>query len=288
MMTKHNSKTIAIYITTYNRLDLLKRAINSVLSQTIVPNELYVCDDGSTDGTREYLLSVEDSRIKPLFNDPPNQGACVGRNSAIFTTECEYISGLDDDDYFQPHRIENFLKAAEKFELRGEKIAGLFDSVVEQRPTGSTVWNQTPKVDYSMLRRKNAVGNQVFTKTAYLKQIGGFDPSMPALQDWDTWLRLTKEYGSLININSSSYIQVQDHGVVRISEKSSDKIRTAFKNLESKLAPVSWAEKVNMLDSLYAYKQVDPQLPEIINLLLGGKLRRVAQALKREVMQKTS
>ncbi len=280
-----NIRKVAVYITTYNRVALLKRAIDSVLAQTIVPDEIFICDDGSTDGTREYLQSISSSRVKPIFNTPPNQGACAGRNAAIFSTNCEYITGLDDDDYFEPWRIEKFLGQVTLLESGDQSIAGLFDSVIEHRADGQYVWNETKIVDHRKLRHGNAVGNQVFTKTEYLREIQGFDKEMPALQDWDTWLRLTQKYGKLVNINSSSYIQIQNHGDVRISEKSSAKIRSAFTRLKSKLAPLTWSEKIDLLDSMYAYRQIDIKATELLYLAIGIKPRRVAQALKRNIIK---
>ena len=63
-----------------------------------------------------------------------------------------------------------------------EGVSGLFDSVMEIRPDGKHKYNETVRSNYLQLRRRNYIGNQVFTPTKYLKEIGGFDEEMPALQ----------------------------------------------------------------------------------------------------------
>lgn len=274
--------TICVYITTYNRLPLLKRAIDSVFNQQLKADELIVIDDGSSDGTVEYLQKLNDEgKLTFVANDPPNQGACIGRNRAINATNCTYITGLDDDDYFEPWRLKNFSDYAKR--LDEPHISALFDSVVEHRHYAVVKCFETPAVTYPMLRQGNCVGNQVFTKTEYLRSIDGFDPAMPALQDWDTWLRLSNTHGQVININSYSYIQIHDHGGVRISAKKQSTIRKAFSILQEKLSPINKAEEIHLMYAMYSYQQVMPRAQELLLLAKGAKFRRIAQSLKRKI-----
>ena len=92
----NDSPLVSIYIPTYNRLDILKRAIRSVLDQSYAKLELIVVDDCSTDSTNEYLedLSKRDFRLVHLRNSD-NQGACVSRNRAIEYARGEFITGLE-------------------------------------------------------------------------------------------------------------------------------------------------------------------------------------------------
>jgi len=97
---------VTVYIPTYNRLELLKRAVKSVLDQDYSNIELIVVDDGSSDGTVDYLecVSQADQRVRYFVNEV-NSGACVSRNKAIWAEKGEFITGLDDDDYFLNDRI---------------------------------------------------------------------------------------------------------------------------------------------------------------------------------------
>ena len=274
---------VTVYITTYNRLALLKRAISSVQQQTFSDIEIIVADDGSTDGTQEYLnnLQQQGQLIAILNQSGASKGACYGRNKAIEIAQGTFITGLDDDDYFEPWRIEKFLDNWRTKSEAGVAFSALFDSVVEHRKYGKVDCYDTPVATYQALRTGNVVGNQVFTLTSRLRQIQGFDELMPALQDWDTWLRLSKEYGDIVNINSRSYIQIHDHGSGRISEKPATKIRFAFERLMSKLAPLSKKEQASLIYTMYGYEQMNNKMNELYILLLNGYFRRIAQIINR-------
>ena len=91
---------VTIYIPTKNRLKLLNRAIESVKKQTYKDIEIIVVDDGSTDGTTEYLAQeINSGTLKAIFNKK-SLGACAARNKAIEMATGDFITGLDDDDYF--------------------------------------------------------------------------------------------------------------------------------------------------------------------------------------------
>jgi glycosyltransferase involved in cell wall biosynthesis len=90
---------ISIVMPTYNRLEFLKQAIDSVLSQTYSDWELVISDDGSKDGTREYLSSLTDPRIKVHFQ-PSNLGQFGNLNFLFSQVSHEIAQILCDDDYF--------------------------------------------------------------------------------------------------------------------------------------------------------------------------------------------
>lgn len=101
---------VSIYIPTHNRREKLERALSSVLGQTYENYEILVCDDGSTDGTCEWIskLTQTNQKIRYLRNPAP-RGACSARNLGIFAARGEFITGLDDDDEFTPDRLEHLL-----------------------------------------------------------------------------------------------------------------------------------------------------------------------------------
>jgi|TARA_A200000159_G_scaffold69714_1_gene64718 glycosyltransferase involved in cell wall biosynthesis len=277
-----------VYITTYNRRKLLERAINSVLNQTHSPIELIVADDGSTDGSQEYLTEMHEQGILTaiLNTTGKSKGACYGRNRAISMAKGEFISGLDDDDYFEPWRIETFIKKWQEYTVNINVFSALFDSVVEHRKSGPVACYDTGVATYQKLRKGNVVGNQVFTKTSYLKAVGGFDEQMPALQDWDTWLRLSNQYGDILNVNTRSYIQIQNHEGERITGKPADKIRFAFNRLMNKLQPLTRSEESHLLATMYSgYPQIDIRISELFKIFMGGHFRKVAQVVKRTLLK---
>ena len=101
---------VSVYIPTKNRLPLLQRAIQSVKSQTYKHIEIIVVDDGSSDGTSNYLERLQQAgEVNAIFQEK-SVGSCAARNKAIMAAAGEFITGLDDDDfYLLPNRIEKFI-----------------------------------------------------------------------------------------------------------------------------------------------------------------------------------
>lgn len=178
-----------------NRLDYLKRAIDSVLEQKEIDLELVIVDNGSSDGTRAHLekLSRKDCRVN-YIRLTQNRGACYARNLAIENASGKYLTGLDDDDYFSPGRLRLLLNTYLK--KKGCAYTYADDGfVINNIETGNS--NNKPRtIDINKLRYRNFVGNQVFSETSKFLGVGGFDESLHALQDYDLWLRMTEKYGS--------------------------------------------------------------------------------------------
>ena len=97
---------VSVVIPTYDRRDLLGRAIDSALSQTHAGMEVIVVDDGSSDGTWGMLRGRygRDARVKAIRQD--NQGVCVARNVAMDAAQGDFIAFLDSDDVWRPWKIE--------------------------------------------------------------------------------------------------------------------------------------------------------------------------------------
>lgn len=94
---------VSVIIPTYNRADLLLKAIESVLSQTYNDIEIIVIDDGSNDDTQEKLKSYQD-RIEYVYIE--NGGPARARNVGMEMARGKYIAFLDSDDLYYPYKIE--------------------------------------------------------------------------------------------------------------------------------------------------------------------------------------
>lgn len=96
----------SIILPTYNRANLIEKAIKSVLEQAFVDWELLIIDDGSTDNTQEVVEQFEDSRIHYLRQDHGERSRA--RNLGVQRAEGRYVCFLDDDDYLLPHFLQGF------------------------------------------------------------------------------------------------------------------------------------------------------------------------------------
>lgn len=229
MKTDNSSPLVTVYMPTYNRVALLQRAVESVLSQDYRNIELIVVDDNSTDGTHEYLAKMadEDPRFKYFINEK-NSGACVSRNKAIFAAKGEFITGLDDDDYFLPNRISTFVNSW--LSIQGDYVALYSNSYLIKKNT--TKFHPRKKVktcNKSDLLTSNWIGNQIFTKTSLLKEIGGFDEQFPAWQDLECWYRLLGHYDSkALLVPQYSYVVDESHPHERITTTKLDSVYKAY------------------------------------------------------------
>jgi glycosyltransferase involved in cell wall biosynthesis len=98
----------SVVITTYNRLNLLKRALNSALNQTI-PCEVVVADDCSSDETEQYIKSLGNSVV--YHRHPVNKGHAATVNAGVQQASGDWIKFLDDDDYLAPNCIAEMTRA---------------------------------------------------------------------------------------------------------------------------------------------------------------------------------
>lgn len=210
---------ISVYIPTHNRVNLLKRAIESVLDQTFTNFEIIVVDDGSSDGTWDYLseLAKENSKIRVFRNDKP-KGACFSRNLAINNAVGTYITGLDDDDYFMPSRLEMFYEKRNL--LKNYSFISSSLRTFNDDGEGALHYNYEKSISLSALSCRNIVGNQIFTLTERMVYVDGFDTNLKAWQDYDMWLRLVEAFGTGIHFDLQSYRMDVSEDRVRISNST--------------------------------------------------------------------
>jgi glycosyltransferase involved in cell wall biosynthesis len=284
---------VSVYMPTRDRATLARAAIESVLAQTYRPIELIVVNDGSRDGTRAYLddLAGVDSAVRVIHHDQP-LGAPRSRNEAIRAARGEWVTGLDDDDAFEPHRIEALLQ----FALMLEKCGTPFSAVYSQYNTvrGESV---VPTVKRGSVRLEdlfalNGVGNQIFIRKQALVVAGMYDESLPAWQDLDMIMRVVAMHGPARIFDAPLYRFSDDERPDRISRKAKANILDAYRRVvakwpqasnQSKRAlyqqvfgdhygfPIEWAD-------LKSYFALGATLTELMRMCRTGWRRRRARA----------
>lgn len=207
---------VTVYIPTYNRPMLLERALRSVVTQDYHTIEIIVVDDGSRSENRNKNLQIcsQFANVQ-LIQLEKSIGASAARNLAIAAATGEYITGLDDDDEFCPGRISAFIEAWQ----RRPDVSLLASGYVFILPGGKRIGSgrRARSVNEQRVKHINDLGNQVFTRTEYLRAIGGFDPALVACQDYDVWIRLITRFGPGYRLDLQNYIVHQEHDSPRIS-----------------------------------------------------------------------
>ncbi len=185
---------ISIVLPTFDRLPLLREAIMSVISQTHKDWRLIIVDDGSRDGTAEYLRTLDDSRIEVVSVEHCGNPARL-RNLGIARARHEWIAFLDSDDVWMPRKIENqWRELAAHGDCRWSYTnARLIDETGAELPLENfEPWTaHSGNVIHALLTHKAAIPcPSVLVRRDLLESAGGFDESLPFSEDYDLWLRL--------------------------------------------------------------------------------------------------
>lgn len=190
----HERARVSVVIPTYNRKEFLEQAVETVQLQTYEPLECVVVDDGSTDGTREYLDALDDDSLRPVYHDE-NRGQSAARNSGIEAAEGEYVMFLDSDDILYPRAAETLVSA---METRSEDCVGVFTSEKQVKNNGRVRKRTVPSglMTEPTLKNVRQIGSP--TCTMFLRRaiedVDGFDESLPMRVDLDLYLKLLKRY----------------------------------------------------------------------------------------------
>lgn len=222
---KKNKDLVSVIIPTHNRSDLLERAVNSALEQTWENLEIIIVDDASDDDTTEYLKSIKHKHSNiQIFRNETSKGAAVSRNIAIEHANGGFITGLDDDDYWRPTRVERLM---EEFEEGFSAVCSYDKMVMDEK---EVVWRKPSMITLDDLLYYNQVGNQVLTKKKYLEKVGGYDEDLPSAQDYDLWIRLVRQFGPIRTVSSPLQIvnMEQSHDRITTSDKKMEGYRKCF------------------------------------------------------------
>ncbi|MFL6647920.1 MAG: glycosyltransferase family 2 protein [Sulfurifustaceae bacterium] len=176
---------VTVAIATFNRANVLPRAIASVLRQTVQSFEIIVVDDGSTPSTEPVVRGIGDPRIRYIRHER-NQGLPAARNTAIRAAAGEYIAFLDDDDEWLEDKLEKQRRALARCD------AVLTAAYVNDRSRVKRFKRATVTVDD--LRKGNAFDpSTLMVKTAVMRELL-FDASLRVGEDWDAFIRIARKY----------------------------------------------------------------------------------------------
>ena len=196
----------SVVIPTFNRRNLVPRAIDSVLSQTFDDFEILVVDDGSTDDTGKVVRGLGDPRIR-LIALARNQGPAAARNAGIAAARGELISFLDSDDEYLPTFLERTRAALAPtdssvgFCWTGTQKTSTsnFDGVFREM-TRRLVWSPRFPSRHDAWRyclthdTPWGTNNGVTIKAPVFAKCGVFDEAMPACEDADLLIRLMQSF----------------------------------------------------------------------------------------------
>lgn len=179
---------ISVIVPTYNRAETLPRALDSVLAQSLPPAEILIIDDGSQDATRQLIQTGYPSC---RYVHQANQGVSEARNRGIQEARGEWLALLDSDDAWLPDKLQLQYQALQ--DQPGYRLCHTDE-----------IWIRNG-VRVNPMKKHAKRGGRIFLDCLPLcvispsaallhrslfAQIGLFDTSLPACEDYDLWLRI--------------------------------------------------------------------------------------------------
>ncbi len=184
------SPLVSVIIPTFNRADWLAASIGSVLGQTYPHIELIVVDDGSTDHTAEVVQGFGKA-LTYMWGD--NRGVSTARNRGVAVACGTLIGFLDSDDVWQPGKVAAQVAL---FQQQPDVQVCYTDEIwirhgvrvnpkqIHQKHTG---WLFEPSLPRCIISPSS-----IMLRCSLWQQLGGFDERLPACEDYDLWLRMTR------------------------------------------------------------------------------------------------
>jgi len=180
---------VSVVIPTFQRADVLPRALRSVLDQTMSDLEVVVVDDGSTDETQSLVQAFGDKRIR-YFRHKRNRGGNVARNTGIHNASGEFVAFQDSDDEWLPLKLEKQLTAANSLPNR---IGIVYCKSRRLDETGSKKVFGEPFCGRNLLHH-NFIDTPTMVVHRECLRNECFDEGLPRRQDWELCLRLAQRY----------------------------------------------------------------------------------------------
>lgn len=184
---------VSVVIPIYNREGFIPGLMDSILSQSCRPGEIIMVDDGSTDNTREGIISLQgDCHVSLRYLHQENRGPAAARNLGITHAAYGYIAFLDSDDLWHPKKLERqyglmlqypqyqISHTSEKWLRDGKHL----NQKKKHLPRHGNIFGQCLELC--------AVGmSTVMVKKDLFSRIGLFDETFPCCEDYEMWLRVS-------------------------------------------------------------------------------------------------
>ncbi len=174
---------VSIIVPYFNNQNTLEDTLNSVLHSSYDNIEIIVINDGS-EKSPEYLIDkLNDKRI--ILHSQSNKGVSAARNFGVALSQGEYLLFLDADDLVAPGYIEKGVQI-----LNNNHALKLVCCLTERFDKNKSEKWKLPPLSIENLTASNCIPVSNILRKKDFIAVGGFDENLPALEDWDLWLRL--------------------------------------------------------------------------------------------------
>jgi len=244
----------SVIIPVFNKRPHIERAINSVLNQTYQEFELILVDDGSTDGSREFISTFQGrDNIKVFYRDKPGPGGYAARNFAIQQAVFDWIAFLDADDEWDLKRLQQMKALSEAFPEASFLTSSWNEYFSEKEIVPDYYYSahSDEPSHYFDLKTFLYDKQMVCTTVAVIKKelllaVGGFDETWKRGADLDLWLRILIQgvKGAWLNQINATYFR--------------DSVNMVTENVEYVISPV--------MPTIQKFLKEHPDFPQKVDL----------------------
>jgi len=255
MIKRKQYPKVSVIIPAYNRCQMLKQAVDSVLSQDFTDFELIVSDDGSADNTQEMLRSYG-NRIIVIRQE--NKGVSAARNRGIVSASGDLIAFLDSDDLWMPKKLS---EQAAFFNANPDALICQTEEIWIRNGVRVNPKKKHRKLSGMIFEASLLLclvsPSAVMMRSSLFDEVGLFDETLPACEDYDLWLRIGCRYPIFL-IDTPLIVKRGGHADQLSGEPGLDKfrIKSLKKILDSgMLSGEQWTAAVKVLKekcSVYA------------------------------------
>ncbi len=195
MNRQAQSPTVSVMIPYYNCKEYIVETIQSVLSQSHQNFEIIIVDDGSAPEHADYLREFLADKPAMRYAVQNNQGVAAARNHAARLAGGKYFLFLDSDDLILPDYIEKCLTV-----LENNPDCKLVYPLAEYFDAQEGLWNLPDYDGLESLLKGNRIPIISMHRAEDFVSLGGFDENLTTHEDWDLWIRLLSNGGTVIRI----------------------------------------------------------------------------------------
>lgn len=251
---------VSVIITSFQReVATVLRAVESVRRQTYSGIEIILVDDNPDE-------SQYSKNLKETFNTESgvryikqqgNKGACAARNLGIQRAKGVYVAFLDDDDTWEPNKVERQIKRFQEGDHTVGMVYCLGDVIdTTVNPPKVKEYYTTrffkPEVTFVDLLRGDRIGStsQAMIKKACLEKVGAFNINLPARQDYELWIRISKQYRILgVNEKLFHYYQHEEGQITKSYRKAIRGYRLVYQYYKKDFDK-DYLAKINLIERM--------------------------------------
>lgn len=198
---KNKSPLVTVYITNYNYGMFIRKAIDSILNQSLKDIELIIIDDGSTDNSKDIIEEYSELDIVSIIYQN-NRGLNITNNVALKASKGKYIVRLDADDYMELDALEKMSNS-----LENDDVLGLiFPNYYIVDADGNEL-SEIKRHDFNNevnILDQPAHGACTMIRVNFLKEVGGYDESYTCQDGYELWVKFINKF-KVTNINETLF-----------------------------------------------------------------------------------